>query len=65
MSNDKRRLHISQSSPLSLKTYAWLLVSKLTTRVTSQALNCEIFFSYKGFFLIEPMLIIHLWGRVM
>jgi hypothetical protein len=38
-SNNKRRLHISLSSPLSSKTYAWLLVSKLTTLVTSQALN--------------------------
>ncbi len=38
-SNNKRRSHISQSFPLSSETYAWLLVSKLTTHVTSQALN--------------------------
>ncbi len=38
-SNDKRRLHISLSSPLSSETNSWLVVSKLTTRVTSQALN--------------------------
>ncbi len=44
MSNNKRRLHISQSFPLSSETYAWLLLSKLTTRVTSQALNWEIVF---------------------
>ncbi len=36
--DNKRKLHISQSSPLSSQTYAWLLVSKLTTCVTSQAL---------------------------
>ena len=29
----------SQSFPLSSETYPWLLVSKLTTRVTSQALK--------------------------
>jgi hypothetical protein len=63
-SNNKRRLHISQSSPLSSKTYACLLASKLSTCVTSQALNWEIIFSHKGFSLIEPMLTLHLWGQV-
>ncbi len=41
----KRRIYISQRSPLSPKTYAWLIVSKLTTSVTSQALYQETFFS--------------------
>jgi hypothetical protein len=64
-SNNKRRLHISQSFPLSSKTYAWLLVSKLTTHVTSQTLNLEIMFLPKWFFfLMEPMLILQSWGRV-
>jgi hypothetical protein len=43
----------------------WLLVSKLTTRVISQALKLETIFFYKGVFLIEPMLILHSWGQVM
>jgi hypothetical protein len=55
MSNDKRRLHISLSSPLSSETYSWLLVSKLTTCVTSQALNWEIiFFPIKVFSSLSP-----------
>jgi hypothetical protein len=42
-----------------------LLVPKLTTRVTSQALKHErLFFYLYGFFLIELMLILHSWGRV-
>ncbi len=49
-SNHKRSLHISQSFPLSSETYAWLLVSKLTTCVTSQALNWEIIFLPIWFF---------------
>ncbi len=54
-SNDKRRLHISLSSPLSSETYTWLLVSKLTTCVTSQALNWEIiFFPIKVFSSLSP-----------
>ncbi len=53
-SNNKRRLHISQSSPLSSQTYAWLLVFKLTTRVTPQAINWVFFFTYMVFFFIEP-----------
>ncbi len=49
-SNNKWRVHVSQSSQLSPKTYAWLLVSKLTARVTSFALNWEnIFFLFKLF----------------
>ncbi len=43
-----------------------LLVTKLTTCVTSQALKYEgLFFIYMVFSLIEPMLIPHLWGQVM
>ena len=55
MSNNKRRSHISQSFPLSSETYAWLLVSKLTTRVTSQSLNWEItFLPIWFFFSLSP-----------
>jgi hypothetical protein len=50
MSNNKRRSHTSQSFPLSSETYACLLVSKLTKRVTSQALNWEIIFLPIWFF---------------
>jgi hypothetical protein len=35
----KNRNASSDMCPLSFKTYVWLSVSKLTTRVTSQALN--------------------------
>ncbi len=45
----------SDMSPLSFKAYARLLVSKLTTRVTSQALNWEIiFFPIKDLSSLSP-----------
>ncbi len=37
-------------SPLSFKFYAWLLVTKLTTRVISLTLIERSFFPYKSFF---------------
>jgi hypothetical protein len=54
MSDKKDDIIIFYSSPLPAKTCAWLLVSKLTARVTSFALIKRLFFTYKGIFLIEP-----------
>ncbi len=61
----KTRLCISQSSPLSPKTHAWLLVSKLIACVTSFALNWETIFFLLRLFPHWAMLIFHSWGQVM
>ncbi len=51
----------SGMSPLSPKTYAWLLVPKLTTCVTSlNSIERSFFSLLRIFSLIEPMLILHL-----